>query len=234
MTMPAILFTALGAVLLVPYIFLRSKKRLLPGLFFKVSISVLFLLTAAAGILASGGQANLPLSAALFIGLVFGLLGDVFLDQKDMYPQHKDTYTFAGFLSFIAGHSFFLTGMLVTYAPGWRSLLPGAAAALAAGAGCLLIAKPLKMKYGRFKVISVFYGSFLTFLVGAMFACYAAGRARQALLMGIGGAAFLLSDLVLSQTFFCKGKDRPVDYALNYILYYGAQFTIALSLSMLG
>jgi hypothetical protein len=232
MSLPMIIFPVLVAVLLTPYIFLRYKRRLLPGLFLKVGVSMLFLLTAAAGILTDGGEAILPLSMAVFIGLCFGLLGDIFLDQKDMYAEHKDTYTFAGFIAFMTGHFFFIAGLIFTYGPGWKTLLPGAAVGLAVGFGCLLMAKPLKMDFGRFKLITVIYGFVLAFMVSTAFACYAVDKEMQPLLMGIGGISFLLSDLILSQTYFGKGHVKPLDYVLNYVLYYGAQFTIALSLSL--
>jgi hypothetical protein len=232
MTLPVVIFPALGAVLLTSYMFLRCKRWLLPGLFLKVGVSMLFLLTAAAGIISVGGGSKLPLSMAVFIGLCFGLLGDIFLDQKDMYAAHKDTYTFAGFIAFMTGHFFFIAGLLFTYGPGWKTLLPGAAAGLAVGFGCLLLAKPMKMYYGRFKLITVIYGFVLTFMIGTAFACYAVNKEMQPLLMGIGGISFLLSDLILSQTYFGEGHVKPLDYILNYILYYGAQFAIALSLSL--
>ena len=97
-------------------------------------------------------------------------------------------------------------------------------------AGVLLTEKPMKLRYGKFKAISLVYGFVLTFMTAVAWTSYAAGGARQALLMGIGGVLFLASDLVLSATFFGEGHDRPINYTLNYILYYGAQFTIALSL----
>ena len=37
----------------------------------------------------------------------------------------------------------------------------------------------------------------------------------------------------LSGTYFGEGKERPVDFVLNYVFYYGAQFTIAFSLLFL-
>jgi len=43
----------------------------------------------------------------------------------------------------------------------------------------------------------------------------------------IGALLFLLSDLVLSGTYFGTGKRRPVDVILNHILYYAGQFLIA-------
>ena len=46
----------------------------------------------------------------------------------------------------------------------------------------------------------------------------------------VGAVLFAISDLVLSGTFFGKGKERPIDFILNYLTYYGAQFTIAMVL----
>jgi uncharacterized membrane protein YhhN len=211
MSLPVIIFPALGAVLLAPYLFMRFKRRLLPGLFLKVGVSMLFLLTAAVGIITAGGETELLLSMAVFIGLCFGLLGDIFLDQKDMYAEHKETYTFAGFIAFMTGHFFFIAGLLFTYGPDWKTLLPGAAAGLAVGFGCLLLAKPLKMDFGRFKLITVIYGFVLAFMDSTAFACYSVDKALQPLLMGVGGISFLLSDLILSQTYFGKGHDKPMD-----------------------
>ena len=52
-------------------------------------------------------------------------------------------------------------------------------------------------------------------------------------MMFIGGILFAISDLVLSGTYFGEGKERPIDFILNYITYYGAQFTIAFSIMFL-
>ena len=49
----------------------------------------------------------------------------------------------------------------------------------------------------------------------------------------IGAVLFALSDLVLSGTYFGVGKDRPADLIANYLLYYPAQYLIALSLLFL-
>jgi hypothetical protein len=45
-----------------------------------------------------------------------------------------------------------------------------------------------------------------------------------------GAVSFTLSDLVLSGTFFGEGKERPIDFILNYSTYYSAQFVIAFML----
>jgi uncharacterized membrane protein YhhN len=167
---------------------------------------------------------------------VFGLLGDYWLDMKDMYPQHRDTYVFAGFCSFLAGHLFFIAGLYKTYAAygsgiGWRYQLVVPAAGLAFAALVLATEKPMKLAYGKFKGITAAYSGVFGASVAMAFCCwYSGGRAAQPFVMFLGLAVFLLSDLVLSGTYFGKGKARPVDYILNYPFYYGVQFAISLSL----
>ena len=55
----------------------------------------------------------------------------------------------------------------------------------------------------------------------------------QAPMLVTGAALFLASDLVLSMTYF-DGNDSRVMISVNHVLYYGAQFAIALSLYYLG
>jgi len=237
--MTAILFTAFGACALVPYIFFRCKKKLMPGILLKAATSVFFLLTACAAAL--GGPEGFfgrykYLFFGILIGQIFGLLGDVWLDLKDMYAQHRDIYIFSGFISFLIGHLFFLTGLYKTYAAhgsgiGWKYqlILPAASAVLCIAV--LATEKPLKFAYGKFKAISLLYGAVLAASVAMAFCCWHyGGKQPQALVMFVGLTLFLLSDLVLSGTYFGQGMDQPVHYILNYILYYGGQFAIALSL----
>jgi len=44
----------------------------------------------------------------------------------------------------------------------------------------------------------------------------------------IGSILFLLSDLVLSMTYF-DGKDSKIMIIINHVLYYAAQFSIAVA-----
>ena len=53
-------------------------------------------------------------------------------------------------------------------------------------------------------------------------------------LIFIGGVFFAISDLILSGTYFGKGRERPIDLALNYITYYAGQFLIASALVFIG
>ncbi|MCL1951797.1 MAG: lysoplasmalogenase [Oscillospiraceae bacterium] len=232
--MTAILFTAFGACALVPYIFFRCKGKLMPGLLLKAAASVFFLLTGCAAALACPAERFGQVKYLFFgvlIGQVFGLLGDLLLDMKDMYAQHKNTYTFSGFLAFLIGHLFFMAGLLKTYGFYWKYLPVMLGAGLVLIAGVLATEKPLKFVYGKFKGISLVYGAVIAASVAAAFCAWRfGGRSPQALVMFIGLALFLLSDFVLSGTYFGQGMDMPIHYTLNYVLYYGGQFTIALSL----
>ena len=53
------------------------------------------------------------------------------------------------------------------------------------------------------------------------------------ILIVVGAALFLLSDLVLSLIYF-EGNESRVLIVVNHVLYYVAQFLIALSLYYLG
>ncbi len=49
-----------------------------------------------------------------------------------------------------------------------------------------------------------------------------------------GSVFFLVSDFILSGTYFGSGKSRPVDIVTNHVTYYIAQFAIALSLCFIS
>ena len=231
--MTATVLTALGVCTLVPYIVYRCKKKLVPGIFLKIATSMFFILTASAAILEKAAHFDefKYLFIAILVGLVFGLLGDYWLDMKDLSSEHHDQYMFAGFSSFYICHLFFNAGLIFTYAGGWslKEALIVAVSGVIVAAGVMLAEKIMKMDYGKYKLITIGYGFIFGISLSVSFLCWMMTKNLQPLVMNIGIILFLLSDVVLSGTYF-GGKKRAVDYALNYIFYYGAQFTIALSL----
>jgi hypothetical protein len=63
-------------------------------------------------------------------------------------------------------------------------------------------------------------------------ACYAAitqGFTTCTVLLAAGAILFLLSDLVLVMTYYDNKDSRPF-IVVNHVLYYAAEFTIALSI----
>ena len=222
---------ALGIIATVAFLVKRVKDGGVKAAMLKAFASTLFIAT---GVAAAATVINAEkFSFALFVvmGLVMGLMGDIWLDLKWVYPETNDTYTFAGFGSFMIGHFFYLAGLFIHYADFAKPMyivIP-AVIALLLGGGVVILEKPMKMVYGKFKAITGVYGfvlGFMTFLSGSLALMY---NFKEMTLnfMFVGGVLFLLSDLILSGTYFGEGKRRPVGIVTNHVAYYAAQFVIA-------
>lgn len=232
------LLLALGVVTLLLYIREKIRARSLKAALIKTLVSVLFLAVAVYGsYLAALRGRTAPLCPFVVLGLLFGLLGDVFLDLKYVFPEQDGPFTYAGFCVFGIGHVLYIAGMLLSYYPSGRPLfvlVPLLLGALMSG-GNALLERPMGLRYGKLKPIVLAYG-FLLFsmvlLAGAL-ALSRGWRETPLNLIFVGGVLFALSDLVLSGTYFGTGKDRPIDIILNYLTYYPGQFLIASALVFL-
>ncbi len=232
-----VLFAAalvLGAAALCLFLALRVKKCSAQATVSKALVSVFFLLTwISATFIVSSAGAMPPFAALLGGGLIFGLLGDIWLDLKFVYGPDSDFYTKMGFLSFGIGHVFYCAAVIcgVTQMR-WISVLPALGVALVAALVVYFGEKAMKLHYGAYKMISTVYGAVLFFMAAfAFFAALFAGLKENMhlVVMAIGGAFFIISDLILSGTYFGEGKNRPVDVVTNHVTYYIAQFLIASS-----
>ena len=167
-------------------------------------------------------------------GLLFGLLGDIWLDVKYCYPQDDDLFTKLGFSSFAVGHLFFIAAIILGTEGGFsgKALLCACGVAVIVGLVVFFGEKAMKLHYGSYKMISTLYGALLFFMTAfaifsAVFANAGIANNKHLLVMGIGGVFFAISDLILSGTYFGEGKNRPVDIVTNHVTYYIAQFVIA-------
>ena len=220
----------LGAAALCVFLAKRVKKCSAQATVAKSLVSVFFILT---WIAASYRVGFPPFAALLGGGLLFGLLGDIWLDLKFVYAPDSDFYTKMGFLSFGIGHVFYCAAVIcgVTQMR-WISVLPALGVALVAALVVFFGEKAMKLHYGAYKMISTVYGAVLFFMAAfAFFAALFAGLKENMhlVVMAIGGAFFIISDLILSGTYFGEGKNRPVDVVTNHVTYYIAQFLIASS-----
>ena len=96
----------------------------------------------------------------------------------------------------------------------------------------LLMEKPLKLKYGNLKWIVFLYSVLLAANASCSMSLLILNQFQPVglIILFIGGVSFILSDLILSGTYFGIGKDRPIDSILNISVYYISQFLIAFSL----
>ena len=226
-----------GAVLLVVYIREKIRAYSLRALFLKAAESALFMAVAVYGAWHASAQGVSPAAVPfVLIGLLCGLMGDIWLDLKYVFPEKDRPFTLAGFGSFGIGHILFVAGLLMTYhASAPYVLIPLMIAALMSF-GNILLEKPMKLDFGALRPTVAVYGFLLfsTMLVSGGLALSCGWRETPLNLFFAGAALFAVSDLVLSGTYFGEGKERPVDLTLNYITYYGGQFLIASSLYFLA
>ena len=222
------LLTIVGLVFLLMYLPEKIRGASVRGLMLKSAVSCMFIFVGIAATACSGAE----FGYFVIGGLVCGLLGDLWLDLKFIYPASDEEYTRPGFLAFAAGHLFYIIGMLRCFKglpPVW--FISAVIAAFLIGFAAVFMAPLLEQDYGKYKGISLFYAPFLfgTTTISAALSIRTGFSHISLTLMLIGGVLFALSDLVLGGTYFGKGHDRPIDYILNYAFYYGAQFLIAWS-----
>ena len=229
-----IVFIALGVISLVFYLLEKCKNYSLKSVLIKTIVSLFFIATALAAAYQNGHHV---LNVFVISGLIMGLLGDIWLDLKYVYPKEDKVFTLAGFIVFAIGHILFITGMIMEFIGNNNPLfllIPLGGAIVFAIAN-LLLSKPMKLDFKDLKWVVTGYAFLLALNpLTALILNILAGWSSSALIMLFaGGISFAISDLVLSNTYFGEGHEKPIDFILNYITYYGAQFLIALSIFFL-
>lgn len=224
-----VLAFAVGIVATLLFLVVRVKKGGIPGLFTKAAASFCFIATAVAA--ANKNSIFLGFASFIIFGLIMGMLGDIWLDLKWIHLDKKDSYLYSGFVSFLMGHIFYVSAIFF-YSP-WteKSIVLAIIGALVISGGAILIEKPMKMDYGKFRLILFLYSFMLSLTVTASIITAIITKGETVwVVMSAGGVLFLLSDLVLSGMYFGENKNTPVNIVINHTLYYTAQFIMASSI----
>ncbi len=215
----------LGLVSLIAFMVKCNKQRSVGGVFIKNITSIFFLFTTATAIYYN--QDFWKYGILILIGGVFGMLGDIYLDQKWVYPQHNDNYLNAGFVSFGIGHFFYIGAIFLHMGFGFKDFLVPVIVGIVVAAFTLITEKPTKCHFGKFKAIVTVYCLVIGTMSGtALWGMIQSGFSVQYIVFEVAALLFLLSDIVLSSMYFGT-KNTPVNFIINHTSYYFAQFLIA-------
>ncbi len=218
----------LGAISLVAFMVKCNKQRSVGGVFIKNIVSIFFILTAVLGTYLNGEHWQYALT--VIVGLAFGMLGDIYLDQKWVYPPDDNKYLAAGFTAFGVGHVFYVAGMYIKAQFEVKDMIIPVIVGVVVAVGNLILEKPMKQDFGKFRPVLVVYGFILALMMGTAFMAAIKTGQTAFMLYAAGSVFFLLSDLILSPMYFGEGKNTPVNFVLNHLTYYVGQYLIALSI----
>ena len=226
----------LGGLFLALFLLFRDKDGGFLPTALKTVTSMLFVATAVSGVInnyivtGTLGVTKLTFYGLVLLGLMCGVIGDLTLDLKIVYknnPRHNDLFTFFGMAAFGVGHVLYIVAVAIYFGfSAWAILIAAALTALIFTVSLFL----MKMQFGKFLIPSVCYALLLTmFLAGTVVAGIFTAFTLPVILLIVGAGLFLLSDLVLSMIYF-EGNEARLLIIVNHVLYYAAQFLIALSL----
>lgn len=223
----SIAFAVLCLVAVGVFLAWRTKQANAKSLMAKTVASVFFILMAVVSLFVPG---NVQTKILFVFGLVCGLIGDIILDLKVMYPADSQKYLNFGTLMFGIGHLCYLAGVLILVLPyqvtGFWWMTGSALALSFALAAVIQVMSPkLKLDMTGFKWQSILYSAELTFMM-LISICLSLVFPIMWILAA-GFTLFLASDLVLSMQYFGGKQDSKVLTIVNHVLYYLAQVLIA-------
>ena len=243
------IFVGLGVVFLILFLIKRDKYGSVLATALKSLASLMFIVTALVA-MTETHKINTP-HILIIVGLICGMIGDILLDLKVYFKtlninynvniKDHDNLMYFGMLAFGIGHIMYIISAYLLSNNLWLYLIISLIIGLALISLIMVISiKLLKMNYNKFLIPSICYGfllsSFVVFSIFKIIDNYSKGN----LLLLLGSIFFILSDLVLSMTYFSKEADYQKEgilnpesrfmISINHILYYGAQFLIAISL----
>ncbi|MBQ7740682.1 MAG: hypothetical protein IJT65_05560 [Eubacterium sp.] len=219
----------LGSIFSLIFCINRAKGFSVRNLMLKIASSLCFILTGVAALLCN--PKNYVYAGFIIFGAALGMCGDITLDLKGIHNENKDGYMLSGFVFFLIGHVFYSAGIIYATAMKVYIILICLAACVAFSFLNLLSVKITKYDFGKFKLITFLYTIFLALTTALSIAAMITTHfEKQYVILAIGAVLFMLSDLILSGTYFGEGQDKPVHYFTNHLAYYAAQYFIVASI----
>lgn len=238
MSILEIILLAMCLVLATIFIVVRVKVGGLAGLVTKTIASFGFVSSAMIGIVISDATGLSKWAIGLLaVGLLCGMVGDIILDLKVIYPNSDNYYLNTGMGSFFVGHIFYMVAFsllvyhniddannLITLYGITVPMLITIVSAVILTLGINLSSKNMGLQFGKFKWQTIGY----TFILSCsmVYTLVLAIMGVELWIAFVGMVLFFLSDVVLSfQYFGGKIANKPL-IAINHGLYYLAQIVL--------
>ena len=219
---------AVGVIVSLIFCYERRLGFSVKNLLFKSVSSLCYLLTAVFALI-NNPQAY-TYGSLIIMGGALGLVGDILLDLKGLYKAQEKTYLKGGFIFFLVGHIFYIASIIYSTKMKWYFILVSVVVSAVIGFLTVASANIMKVHYGAYRrIVGIYCAFFAMSMVTAIIATITTGFQKGYLLMAVGSVLFTLSDAVLSNTFFGRGKDKPHHLFINHFLYYAGQYLIAAS-----
>lgn len=219
---------AVGVVVSLIFCYQRRNGFSVNNLLFKSVSSLCYLLTAVFALI--NNSSAYTYGSLIIMGGALGLVGDILLDLKGIYKEQEKVYLKGGFIFFLIGHIFYTCSIVYSLKMKWWIVLVSAVVSVIIGIVTVAMANVMKVHYGAYRKIVAIYVAFLTMTTITSFCAVILSAFQKGyVLLAIGSLLFLLSDAVLSNTFFGRGKDKPHHLFINHFLYYAGQYLIAAS-----
>lgn len=235
---------AFFVVLIILFLNERVKRGGVKALLLKAYTSAAFIMLSLVAL--AMNRDNLHYGLLIIAGQIFGIIGDIWLDLKYVQKEHSDEYAFAGIISFLVGHFFYIIAILGAYIEivPWQIAL-AIFSAVVAVAFVRFLGRNKEYNYGKFNTIIPIYSVVtmltVTFSLNAMNAFSflpmldgvdTSDVFWKYIVMFVATAMFSLSDFVLSHIYFLKGGNTKSNVIINHLLYFAAQFMISLSIAL--
>ena len=233
-----VILSILGMVIQGAFIAVEHKGKYVPAVILKGTASLVFVIIGIIGFvqMESGMPfafydrlllVNMTHSIALMVvlGLIFGMLGDIFLGLRFVFEKIGQKIFLVGILVFFIGHIFYMIA-LVPMVP-WNKYIFQSAmiGVVAAAVILLLIYKFLEIKLA-FKIFGFFYIGAVVIMTAIAIGNWVASRCGFTAMFAIGAFLFMVSDVVMIFNTF--GKTQRFGLRItNLGLYYIGQLLIA-------
>lgn len=233
-----IILLVLCVALATLFIIVRVKWGGLKGLITKTVASFGFVTSAILGLVMSDATELSKWAVGLIaVGLLCGMVGDIILDLKVVYPNNDNYYLNTGMGSFFLGHIFYIIafsllidGNISDYNSTVQMfgctvpLLITIGVSVVLTLAITLSSKMMGLKFGKFLWQTIGY----TFILSCsmVYTLVLSIMGGGLWLAFVGMVLFFLSDVVLSfQYFGGKLEDKKL-IAVNHALYYAAQIVL--------